>query len=96
MKEISLESLNASLADSSSFQLIDVRTVEEHEAYNIGGKNIPLDELLRRSLEISFSKAVVFYCRKGIRSQIAIQRLEEKFPEGDFYNLTGGIGEKRL
>jgi rhodanese-related sulfurtransferase len=92
MKNISLETLAQWQTEGTNFQLIDVRSEEEHEAHHIGGLLIPLDELLRRSKEIELDKAVVFYCRKGIRSQIAIQRLEEKFPKADFYNLEGGIG----
>jgi len=92
MKHISLASLAIWWEDGRNFQLIDVRSEEEHEAHNIGGLLIPLEELLRRSKEIELHKPVVFYCRKGIRSQIAIQRLLENFPEADFYNLEGGIG----
>lgn len=92
MKNISLKTLAEWQAECLNFQLIDVRSEEEHEVHNIGGLLIPLEELLRRSGEIELDKVVVFYCRKGIRSQIAIQRLQEKFPEANFYNLEGGIG----
>ena len=39
-------------------------------------------------------KNFLVYCRKGIRSQIAIQRLEEKFGCTNLINLRGGIGDK--
>jgi rhodanese-related sulfurtransferase len=92
MKTISREILDQWKTTQNKFQLIDVRTPEEHYTHNIGGKLIPLDELIRRCSEIKKDIPVVFYCRKGIRSQIAIQRLLEIFPEADFYNLEGGIG----
>ena len=92
MKSISREILEQWKTNQAKFQLIDVRTPEEHYTYNIGGKLMPLDELIRRSHEIKKDIPIVFYCRKGIRSQIAIQRLLEIFPDGDFYNLSGGIG----
>ena len=36
---------------------------------------------------------VILYCQKGIRSHIAIQRLENKFPFENLYNLIGGMDE---
>ena len=93
MKNISADELARWQKEQFQFQLVDVRSGEEHNSYNIGGILIPLDELLRRSHEISLEMPVVFYCRKGVRSQIAIQRLSEKFPDADFFNLQGGVGK---
>jgi adenylyltransferase/sulfurtransferase len=78
-------------AAGEDFQLIDVREPEEHEAYNIGGELIPLGDLLQQQEKIDAEKPVVFYCKRGIRSQIAIQRLAQKFPGAAFFNLQGGI-----
>ena len=94
MKSISRDTLEEWIKKEIPFQLLDVRSPEEHAAYNIGGLLIPLEELMRRKNEIPMDLPIVCYCRKGIRSQIAIQRLEEVFPQGEFYNLIGGIGEK--
>jgi adenylyltransferase/sulfurtransferase len=41
--------------------------------------------------KISTNKPVIVYCKKGIRSQIAIQRLEEKFQFSNLINLSGGL-----
>jgi adenylyltransferase/sulfurtransferase len=41
--------------------------------------------------EIPRDQPVIIYCRKGIRSQIAIQRLEEKFAFTNLFNLQGGL-----
>ena len=41
--------------------------------------------------KIEQEKPVVIYCKRGIRSQIAIQRLQRKLPNVEFYNLDGGI-----
>ncbi len=75
------------------FQLIDVREEEERVRHHIGGIHIPLGEILRRVNELDPHRPVVLYCRKGIRSQIAIQRLHNQFPHLDLLNLTGGIGD---
>ena len=75
-----------------AFQLVDVRQLDEHLEWNIGGIHIPLDEIVRRHQEIMRGVPVIFYCRKGIRSLLAIQRLAYHCPELDMYNLAGGIG----
>lgn len=58
--------------------MIDVREECEHEQFNIGGRLIPLGEVMRRISEIPGDKPVIVYCQKGIRSQIAIVRLSGK------------------
>lgn len=72
------------------FQLIDVREPDEHEEFNIGGQLIPLGEISTHISNIEKEKPVVLYCRKGIRSQFAIQKLQDKFPFTNLYNLIGG------
>lgn len=91
MKQISITELSKWKAENRVFQLVDVREIEENEAYNIGGDLIPLDEITRNKEKINQDKPVVFYCKRGIRSQIAIQKLERKFGWNNLYNLTNGI-----
>ena len=90
-REITLENLFEWQNKGIEFQLIDVRTEEEHLEFNIGGIHIPLDEIMKRKEEISNSLPVIFYCAKGIRSAIAIQRLTTIFTDSNFYNLSKGI-----
>lgn len=87
MKQITYSDLQ----ELKDYQLIDVREIEEHEAFNIGGELMPLSEIMRSVNKISIDKPVVIYCKKGIRSQIAIQRLSMRCPDAEFYNLTNGI-----
>jgi adenylyltransferase/sulfurtransferase len=68
-----------------------VREKHEHEDFNIGGTLIPLDEITRHVDDIEKEKPVILYCRIGMRSQIAIQRLLEKYPFTNLVNLVGGI-----
>ncbi|MEL6638503.1 MAG: rhodanese-like domain-containing protein [Bacteroidota bacterium] len=91
MKAINFNELQDWQTADRDFQLIDVREAEEHAAFNIGGTLIPLGHLLRRIEEVDRHRPVVFYCKRGIRSQIAIQRLEQKLGPQDFYNLSEGI-----
>ncbi len=90
MKHISPEELKQRIDDDSLF-LLDVREQSEHQEFNIGGKLIPLGELMLHSHEIPSDQTVVVYCKKGIRSQIAIQRLEEKLGLNNLINLKGGM-----
>lgn len=92
MKQLSIKELSVWKSEERDFQLIDVREIEENKAFNIGGELIPLDEIIQKKDRINQDKPVVFYCKRGIRSQIAIQKLERKFGWSNLYNLTNGIG----
>lgn len=72
------------------FVLIDVREAWEHEAFSIGGVLMPMGEIPSRLSEIPRDKDVVLYCEKGIRSVIAIQRLET-LGFTNLINLAGGM-----
>ncbi len=90
MTHISSEDLSA-LLNKENVYLLDVREPDEHASFNIGGTLIPLSEVLLRHQQIPTTQTVIVYCKKGIRSQIAIQRLEEKFDFTNLVNLKGGI-----
>lgn len=92
MTHISSKDLKKFL-DSNNVFLLDVREVDEHADFNIGGTLIPLGEILLKHELISADQTVIVYCKKGIRSQIAIQRLEEKFGFTNLVNLKGGIDD---
>jgi len=90
MKSITAAALKEKIDHAEDIQLIDVREPYEHEEFNIGGQLIPLNEITQQLAAINKDKPVIFYCRKGIRSQVAIQRLHEKFPFTNLFNLMGG------
>jgi adenylyltransferase/sulfurtransferase len=90
MNSITVTSLADLIEQNFDLQLIDVREPEEHEAFNIGGELIPLGDITHQLERISTERPVVIYCRKGIRSQLAIQRLQEKLPYKNLINLIGG------
>ena len=91
MKEVSLNELDCWRVEKRIYQLIDVRDRQEHLEFNIGGVLVPLPELRQHIVHFEASLPVVVYCKRGIRSQIAIQRLQHWGIKGDFYNLKGGI-----
>jgi adenylyltransferase/sulfurtransferase len=90
-KSITPIELHHKLMQKENLLLIDVREAFEHDEFNIGGTLIPLSEITKHINNISTDKEVIFYCKKGIRSNIAIQRLQEKFPFKNLVNLKGGI-----
>lgn len=90
MQQISPAILKHQIDHDKEMLLVDVREAWEREAYNIGGMHIPMGELLTRKDEIPKDKEVILYCEKGIRSVIAIQRLEG-FGFDKLINLEGGM-----
>jgi rhodanese-related sulfurtransferase len=94
MKQISYDELRSRLTNQEDIYLVDVREPHEHEAFNIGGVLIPLTELLDHLDQIPKDKEVVLYCKMGVRSQIAIQRLE-RFGYTNLVNLSGGVEKLR-
>ena len=91
MKQITYTELLKWKAANKAFQLIDVREASEHHDFNIGGTLIPLQQVSRSLDQLDTSIPIVVYCKRGIRSQIAIQRLSQKVSDADFYNLQHGI-----
>lgn len=73
------------------YELIDVRTQAEHQAFNIGGKNIPLDELENKLKLLSFSRPIICYCASGKRSTAAVALIQQHFPEAMVFSLSNGI-----
>ena len=71
--------------------LLDVREQFEHDEFNIGGILLPLDTVISNAEQIPADQPVVVNCKRGIRSQIAIQRLQEKFGFSNLINLQGGV-----
>lgn len=88
---ISASELMQRLHNHEDIMLIDVREPWEHNAYNIGGALIPLHTIFINIASISRDRKVVIYCEKGIRSQIAIQRLQQRYQYDNLINLMGGL-----
>ena len=90
MKQLTTAQLREWMKSSKEFMLVDVREPLEREAFSIGGSLIPLGEIMSAQGSLRKDMPVVLYCEKGIRSAIAIQRLEALGFE-NLYNLTGGM-----
>jgi adenylyltransferase/sulfurtransferase len=90
MTEITPQQLREQIQQHDVF-LLDVREPYEHKAFNIGGQLIPLGNIISMVQTIPVDKPVIVYCKRGVRSQIAIQRLEDRFGFTNLINLKGGM-----
>lgn len=91
MFSISVTELWNKINDREDIFLVDVRERWEHELFNIGGALIPLNTLLENHEQLARDKPVILYCQKGIRSLLAIQRLQQKYQYTNLINLSGGM-----
>lgn len=80
------------MQEKNHFEIIDVRSVEEHQHFNIGGTNIPVEELQHHVHSFSsLSKPLLVYCQSGKRSAEAVRKIKKVFPDKEVFSLKGGI-----
>jgi molybdopterin/thiamine biosynthesis adenylyltransferase/rhodanese-related sulfurtransferase len=91
MVEVSADQLRNRLAAGEDWVMIDVRSSEEFERFNIGGTLLPISELEERRKEIPSDKQVVLVCQTGMRSKEAARLLNEKYAYANLYSLKGGL-----
>jgi len=77
--------------EREDFQLVDVRTVEEFAEGNIGGNNIPLQQIEQWIPTMDVEKSWVFCCASGKRSAEAVKLVKKQFPDSEVYSLQGGL-----
>lgn len=91
MKEVTPLELKQMITEGASFQLIDVREPYEAEICTIGGKLIPMGEVIERLEEVRKDVPVVVHCKSGARSSAVIQALSSRYGYTNLINLKGGI-----
>ncbi len=80
----------AELLAHGGVQVIDVRTVPEHEAGHIPGTRlIELGQLPSEAASIDRDTPVILYCRSGGRSAMATEALLQA--GYDAHNMSGGM-----
>ncbi|HEX8854850.1 MAG TPA: rhodanese-like domain-containing protein [Thermoleophilaceae bacterium] len=76
--------------DTTSVQIVDVRTDEERAAAHIPGDvYIPLERLQEDAGTLDRERTVVFYCRGGDRSRAAAEAFRAS--GWDAYSVAGGL-----
>jgi len=94
LKEITAGELHELLTDKNNIQLLDVRYLNEPPFIDeLTDLQIPLHEIENNHFKISRDKEVIVYCKKGIRSAVAIEILTNKFQFTNLINLKGGVDE---
>jgi|SRR5271169_2893941 len=78
------------LAEDPRPQVIDVREPYERDAGHIeGSRHIELVRLSAEADSIERERPVIFYCRSGVRSEMAAQALRAAGFEA--YSMSGGL-----
>lgn len=91
MNEITPQELKRMQDAKEAFLLVDVREPYEAERCNIGGKLLPMGEIVERLNEIPKDIPVVVHCRSGSRSAAVINALSTRYGFNNLINLKGGI-----
>ena len=92
MNTITPDELKAKLAANDDIQLIDIREDYEFEDFNVGGINIPMDQVFESLDKINKSNPVYFICRTGKKSAAILHTLKRKLNlETGIYSVEGGI-----
>lgn len=91
MESIRPKELKKMIDAGEDLTLIDVREDFERDGGHIGGKHIPMGEILNRADEFPVSGKVIVYCRSGNRSGQAITYLSQQKGYKNLINLEGGM-----
>jgi rhodanese-related sulfurtransferase len=85
-----LEPAAAAALIEAGATLIDVRRDYEFAAGHLeGARNVEMNDLIAHAEEIPRERPVIFYCRGGNRSSMAVDAFREAGYEA--HNLAGGI-----
>lgn len=87
---ISVSELKNQIRNDQNLLLIDVRSQQERDMYNIGGVLIPLQEMSEQLNKIDRNKNIVVYCHTGARSLMAVKLLTEAGYKSA-RSLAGGV-----
>ncbi len=93
MNTISPQTLKERMAKEENLHLLDVRNPEENAEFNIGGKLLPLDNIMSMQTDDIAewqNEEIVCYCRSGKRSMQAAMMLET-LGFTNVTNLHGGV-----
>ena len=77
------------LKKRDNYIVVDVRTDAEHQAFNLGGRHIPLTILAESLASIDSEKTLLCYCQSGLRSLQAAKLIESAGIKSQ--SLYGGL-----
>ncbi|EGV44372.1 dinucleotide-utilizing protein [Bizionia argentinensis JUB59] len=79
------------IEQSSNFNVLDVRNQIERNEFHISSIHIPLDELSQRLHEIPDNKSLLVFCKSGLRSKLAVNKLLNEGFKNKVMGLKGGL-----
>jgi rhodanese-related sulfurtransferase len=91
MQDITVEQLKARVDAGEHLNVIDVREPDEYAEYNLGGKLIPLGQVMSMQLdelEDLKDEEIIVHCKAGKRSMQACMMMETM----GFTNLKNVVG----
>lgn len=91
MNTVTAIELKKKFDNNEDILLIDLREDYEFEDFNIGGINIPMDQVLNTLDKIDFNKPVFFCCRSGKKSAAITHTIKRKLGLENVYSLKGGV-----
>ncbi|MEO9891258.1 HesA/MoeB/ThiF family protein [Aurantibacter sp.] len=75
-------------------QIIDLRTNEEYSDFHLAESvHIPLNVIEANLQKIDFSVPVYLLCQSGKRSEMALKKLQKKYPMTSLYSISGGLNQ---
>lgn len=101
-QRISVQQLQKQFAQVEPFVLIDVRSAAEYEICRLPGSiNIPIKNVLDNKMLLNENDnkdlldnneiPLIMLCRRGNDSQIAVQHLQNKYPNRKIVDVIGGL-----
>lgn len=94
MKTISVEALHEKMLKNELVNLLDVRSVEEHEDNNIGGNSYPISRIKKMdiaAIEHLKNEEVICYCRNGEKTSNDACLMLEYMGFTNVVQLQGGV-----
>jgi len=91
MSSITPTELKAKIDNNDSFQLVDVREDYEFETFNIGGINIPLNQVFTSLDCTAKDKPIIFCCNSGKKSKAIVHTVKRKLNITEVFSLQGGL-----
>lgn len=92
MKFITPKDLKLEL-ENKRVTILDIRESYEFDICNIGGVNIPMEEVIMRVSEIPKTNEIVVMCRTGARAEAMANLLDTDFNVQNVSVLEGGISK---
>lgn len=91
MNEIAPSELKKMIEENANIQIIDIRDDYVFEDFNLGGTNIPLENVINNKAQFENDKKTVFICNSGKRSSAIARTLTVRHQLPNIYSLKGGI-----